>query len=652
MRFSPVLFAWTVLAGLPLACQGPKGPNPEHATPAPGSAPTQGPTAESLEESIDQVSTALALLDFKEARSVIDALEFERLVATAEQALANGEPRSALRPLERAMKLKSGDANTLYLRGQAAYEAAPNDSQPGFFYGDACSFLRQSYEAGVHAHGTPGAQEYRALVFASRAAHLIPDPTQALDLARMAGRVQAKLRTDNVPLPVLDNPLEKVWAEASFARYIEIKRADGDAAEALAEAEDKLRSYAGRRPLDPWGFKNLSNLYLWDQRPKDARAQLELALELAPEDQTLVDQYFSLNWRNFGWEDTVTKTEELSAQFPSSAITHWYVGMAYFYRGLELFEGNAAETDAEVFESAAEAFKRSRELRPAFEPNALAYEASCLSAAGWIQYHSDELGEAEQTFRSMEALFTGGMKAAPESRMPNGVVGLAFLAQKYHANGQADVEALEQAAAIGDFLFTYDALDSNLANNAGFLNRDASVMHARIAGVMTGRASQAEGAAERGNLLRSAAQEQARAQVLMERSYAAYQVAADLAPTDIRICNDAGLILTYYLRNDPKQAEVYLRQSIANAEEQEIWNSPETDAYVAWGDAYQNLAVLFLSAKNDPARAKTFLTKALEIGPEGREGQRPMLEIFDRLIAGETVGHGSFGQMIWNAPGK
>ncbi len=652
MRLSPLTIAWTALVGLSLACHGPRSQDSAAQNPVPGPGSTQGPTAEDLKESIDQVSTALALLDFKEARSVIDAMQFERLIVAAKKALAAGDPRSALRPLELAMDLKEDDAHTLYLRGQAAYAAAPNDSQPGFFYGDACTFLRQSYDSGVRAKGTPGADEYRALVNASRAAHRIPDAEQALDLARLAGRVQEKLRTDGIPLPVLEDPLEKVWAEASFARYIELKRAGEDASEAFTDAQDKLRSYAGRRPLDAWGFTNLSNLYLWEQRPKDASAQLELALELASDDETLFDRYFSLNWRNFGWDMTVTKMEDLSARFPSSAIAHWYVGMSFFYQGLERFEANAAETDPGIFESAEEAFAKSREMRSSIETNALTYEASCRSALGWIQYHQNDLDGAEDSFRSMESLFEHGMKAAPEPRMPSGVVGLAFLAQKYHAEGQADVEALEQAAAIGDFLFDYDPLDSNLANNAGFLNRDASVMHARIASELARRAEKAEGTAERGNLARSAAQHQERAQVLMERSYAAYQIAVERAPEDIRICNDAGLIMTYYLRTDPEQAEVYLRQSIANADAQEIWNQPETDAYEAWGDAYQNLAVLYLSAKNDPARAKTFLTKALEIGPESREGMRPMLEIFDRLIAGEAVGHGAFGQMIWGKPAK
>ncbi len=236
--------------------------------------------------------------------------------------------------------------------------------------------------------------------------------------------------------------------------------------------------------------------------------------------------------------------------------------------------------------------------------------------------------------------------------MPSGVVGLAFLAGKHHAGGQQDVEALEQAAAIGDFLFDYDPEDASLANNAGFLNRDAGVMHEMLGRQMKKRAEGAEGAAERSNLLRRAGQRGERAQVLMERSYEAYQKAAALAPDDVRIQNDAGLIMTYYLRTDMEQAEAYLRRSIAVAEEQEVWNDPESDNHEAWGDAYQNLAVLYLTHKKDPASAKTLLTKALEIGPESREMHRPMLEIFDRLIAGENVGMGPFGQMIWQPEPK
>ncbi|MEZ5975189.1 MAG: hypothetical protein R3E96_10210 [Planctomycetota bacterium] len=456
-----------------------------------------------------------------------------------------------------------------------------------------------------------------------------------------------KLKQDEIALPQLEVPLERAWAEAAFARYIELKRSGEPAEEMLGETEDLLRRHAARQPLDPWSFRTLSHLYQWEQRKDDARAQMERALALAPDDEGIYEELFSLNWRSFGWAETTRSMEQLSAASPASAYGHWYTGMSRFYLALEGFEKTPADLGTELWQSAESAFQRSRELRPDFADGAMAYEASCRSAVGWCHFKRDELDASERAFRSAEAVFPGGLRAAPEPRLPSAVVGLAFLAGKLHDADEQDVEALEQAAAIGDYLFGYDDADANLANNAGFLNRDVAVLHERIGREMRRRAEGAEGTAERANLLRRATQERERAQVLIERSYAAYQRAAELAPEDIRIQNDAGLVMTYYLQTDLDAGEAYLRKAIELAEQQEIWNQSGSDLHTAWGDAYQNLAVLYLVFKHDPVRAKTFLTKALEIGPEDREQYRPMLERLDRQIAGEDVDNGNFGRMVW-----
>lgn len=651
-RTALVATGWLAASCL-AACHGPLDTSPERAFG--GDHPDSLLSAdESVRhaEALDTIGSALGQHDYAAARGVIDGLEWDRVVALARAALRANEPRQALNPLDRALALRPDDAETLWMRGQAAFEAASGDSQPGFFYSDATQFLRRSYEQGVLAKGSPGPEDYRSVLQASLAARLIPDAEQALQLARMAGRVQSKLKSDGTPLPEVEVPLEKAWAQAAFDVYIQQKRSGQPAEEMFRETEDLLKRHAARAPLDPWSFRSLSNLYLWEQRAEDARTQMVKALDLAPEDPTYYEELFSLNWRNFGWEETAQKMHELRDAGPASPYAQWYAAMADFYLALEGFESTPANLETERWEAAEEGFLRARQLQPDFETSALEYEASCRSAVGWCHYHKDELDAAERSFRSMENLFEGGLQAAPEARMPSGVVGLAFLAQKYHSRGQQDVEALEQAAAIGDFLFDYDPENASLANNAGFLNRDAAVMHFMVSQRLRQRAETAEGAAERANLLRRAEQEEARARVLMERCVEAYRVAARLAPDDVRIQNDAGLVLTYYQRVDFDEAERYLRRSIEAAEEQEVWNDPESNAYEAWGDAYQNLAVLYLTHKNDPARAKTFLTKALEIGPPSREALRPMMEILDRQIAGENVGNGAFGQMVWPDPAQ
>ncbi len=57
------------------------------------------------------------------------------------------------------------------------------------------------------------------------------------------------------------------------------------------------------------------------------------------------------------------------------------------------------------------------------------------------------------------------------------------------------------------------------------------------------------------------------------------------------------------------------------------------DLTEAWGDAHQNLGVLELTLRRDGAKARRWLERALEIGPESREQRRPLLEVCDQLIA-------------------
>ena len=572
------------------ACHGPlDGANRDPFDGTRPSETTGADAAEARDAAVDQVRSALEEMDFAAAREVIDGLEWNEVLAQAEAAMQAGQPRLALDPLDRALALRPDDVKALALRGRAAFEAASGDSQPGFFFTDATEFLRRAYEQGVMKQGVPGPAEYRSVLEASVAARLIPDPEQALELARMAGRVQDKLKTDGTPLPEVSVPLERAWAQAAFDVYIQEKRSGQPAEAMFRETEDLLNRHAARAPLDPWSFRSLSNLYLWEQRPEDARAQMIKALDLAPEDPTYYEELFSLNWRNFGWEETARKMHELREAGPASPYAQWYAAMADFYLALEGFEATPAKLETDLWEAAEAGFLRARELQPDFEASALQYEASCRSAVGWCHYHKDELDASERAFRSMESLYEGGLQAAPEARMPSGVVGLAFLAQKHHSRGQQDVEALEQAASIGDFLFEYDPENASLANNAGFLNRDAAVMHFLVSQRLARQGAAAEGAAERANLLRRSEQEEARARVLMERCVEAYRVAARLAPDDVRIQNDAGLVLTYYQRVDFEEAERYLRRSIEVAEEQEVWSDPESNAYEAWGDAYQNL---------------------------------------------------------------
>jgi TPR repeat protein len=95
----------------------------------------------------------------------------------------------------------------------------------------------------------------------------------------------------------------------------------------------------------------------------------------------------------------------------------------------------------------------------------------------------------------------------------------------------------------------------------------------------------------------------------------------------VRIVNDTALITTYYLHTDLDLAEQYLRRSIVMGEEQlapdfereEVLSQSEIDALTeAYGDAYQNLGVLYLLHKDDPETAVGYFERSAKIGPAPR----------------------------------
>ena len=124
------------------------------------------------------------------------------------------------------------------------------------------------------------------------------------------------------------------------------------------------------------------------------------------------------------------------------------------------------------------------------------------------------------------------------------------------------------------------------------------------------------------------------ARELMERSWLAYQDAARIAPEDVRIVNDAGLVLVYYLHRHLDLAEGFFRRCIELGEGQvrdmEAKLQAETAAGAdvselesslyqlreAWGDAHQNLGALEFVHRNDSAAAIPLLERSVEIGPE------------------------------------
>lgn len=635
--FPPLIAALWALA----ACQNTSGP----ADPPPrGDTPRQQPAAVAAEAvpeaartgalapeasgaddgAVAAVTAAIAAGDLAGAHELLGPLVVEEKLAEARELLASGDPRDALLPLDDALRLAPENADSWSLRGTAAFRTAASDSQAGFFYQEALDNFEEALRTGP--------RDAEVLLGASRAARMSFEAAKALDYAREAMEQLAGID----PRPTFEVEPERVLCEPAFDVYVERRNAGEPAAELFAEIEDNLQRLLGRAPEDAWAWSQLANLYQWDGRPEEAIASLERALELSPDDTGLHDRYIGLV-RSAGGRDAVLEAyTRIEERRPGLALTSWYLGVETFEAAVDGLR--AGEDRRDDFRRAEQLLQHCRELQPDYTTSCLGYEVMCHNGVGWCLLNADEPAAAEAAFVATEEVLEGGLQWQVEGRLLSGVMGLQFVADKYSQDPQ-DAVQLGHAAEIFAFLHGYLPDDPNFANNAGFFHRDAGVALDLQARIARDRASREE--AEATALEREADQLEARAREHMEKSLVAYVDAARLAPEDVRIVNDTGLIMTYYTRRDPERAEEYLLRAVelgTRQVEESTLSEDEHEALLeAWGDAHQNLGVLYLTMKDDPQSAIEWFEKSVEIGPVPREMvTRYWIPAAQRALAGEA----------------
>ena len=139
----------------------------------------------------------------------------------------------------------------------------------------------------------------------------------------------------------------------------------------------------------------------------------------------------------------------------------------------------------------------------------------------------------------------------------------------------------------------------------------------------------------------------------MQRSYDAYLDAARLAPTDVRIVNDTALIAVYYLHEDLDRAEEMLRRSIEmGAKQLETRELDDEARYAlanAYGDAFQNLGVLYLWQRRDREEARKLLESSLGKGDERPVVTQVLLPLCDASEE-ELAQAESEGLRPWGVP--
>jgi tetratricopeptide (TPR) repeat protein len=368
---------------------------------------------------------------------------------------------------------------------------------------------------------------------------------------------------------------------------------------------------------------------------------------------------------------------EFDAAHQGNALSAWFQGVEVF--GAAVADLQANRDSIPGFEAARAHFARCRELEPSYEPNARGYEVMCQNGVAWALYAERDLEGAQEAFLATEELLDGGLEWQIEGSLSSALLGLQFVADQHvqRGEGEFDLTGKAEAAAIFDLLREYKPDDPDFANNAGFFHRDTCVIlelqaqlaerHARgEKRVRVDSGGDIEDSTwetvqievspqEREQALSDAAALRAAAREHALASEAAYLAAAALAPEDVRVQNDAAVVMVYHTRRDVAGTRALLERAIELGESQV--QDPELSAedhdrlLEAWGDAWQNLGLLSLTLEHDPEAAREAFAKAFEIGPRPRVDRRwievAALPACDRMAAGDPQALEGLDPRLW-----
>ncbi len=625
-------------AALVFACRSPGSLAPEPELDASASPPDPEAEGEVGQEAARLIEAGR----FEEARAMLDELLLSGSLERARAQLSGGSPEDALTTLDRVLELAPEDEQARRLKADASLQLAEAKIQSGgsagLIEGALSDALHYYEDLGESAHTHFGA---------SRAAWLLGRKEEALAFAR---RGLALRREGEHGLHALGLSPERIYAEQVFDAYVSARSASSEEAGALfLETEEALGRVLGRASVDPWAWSRLSDLYEWEGALADAKGACERGLARAPEDAGLLERLARVCPALGGRAAALKTFEDYVRRHPEVMAGRWHLAEARFQLALQGYKQDPRVLDPAPFAAAEAEFRAVRERAPERTQATLGYEVVCRLARGWCAFHAGDLALAQAEFLAMNALFERGIEWSLPGELESGIQGLFLVADAHGARDE-----LEAAGEVFETLHALQPEQVLWANNAGFFLRDSAFAlekeGKKLCRAARGALTNAEAltelraltgmgsvpsasAEERAVFARAANERCVRARALMERSWQAYRPAAELAPEDVRVVNDAALVLVYYLHHDLEWAEQALlrcvelggpqvearKSALALEESPERASALEVELTLlteAWGDAHQNLGVLaWVHRRNAPA-ARAWLEKALEIWPD------------------------------------
>ncbi len=637
----------------------------------------------SRDEAAGAAIEAIRANDFDRAREILgQELVVERL-DKGRADLDAGNPAAALPAIDRALQIDPRHRGALRLRAEGLMMLGEDRMNAGgsFVLGTFEDAERAFERSGPDAFAWFG--RARAAYLQNRASDAHDFAQRGARLLRDQATVEASAPTDenaqaasegrdpsDPPIPLLEQyrfgSAQRILADSCYLAYAEAAQAaydqtpDADAAveaalylEALGEIDALVATAPDR--ADTWLL--LSNLHLYRSQAtgnwQDTQRALDATragLDRLPDDPSLLGRLTSTARTLGGNARAAEVLGSYVASNPAGFQGVMALSQVHFENGLELVPTDL--TDAEGFGLAREQFNlaearfvEAESLATGEAAGSVAsWKAISITASGWMAYWGEDLESARAEFLRSEDVMQGGAQVTYGDRMRSGVRGLQGLVGKHNERGD-----LGLARDVQDDLVRLLPDDSTMWNDAGFFRREVANALQFRARELCRAAGGEETDPERLTQLRSVAEvanelygteaekrmfrehsetlsEAARTE--MERSAQAYEQAILLAPDDVVVLNDSALIYVHYLHRDLELAEQrFLRAIELGGEilaEEDLDDETRNLVSVPYGDAHENLGVLYLEHSEQPERARAFFKRALEFGP----GPRPKITEF------------------------
>lgn len=659
----------------------------------------------SIEQAKGAVQEATRAGQLERAREILGDLLLIEYGLQIDAALSGDDPASALPLIKQSLAIRPKAVGLLRQRAEALLLLAEQTGRSG----RSGAFVQSAFEDALRSF-RECPDDARSLFGQSRAHWWLNRSAEALACAERGAALLRQGAPEPAGLPPALSETypfggaQEILAQAAYLAFADAAQREIDRApDADTERADRLYeralaesdAAASVQPQQAATWIRIANLELFrgaarqdPARTDAALAALSRGLLLAPDDAALLARLVEVAGQAGGPARALAELERQAAAFPDGARTRFELAKARFQSARASMPADGRDERANeaargLFASARDLCLELAEGGPAeLAEQARGFAVISQAGLGWVSFNSGDDGRAEREFLATEELMPGGLRWRWEGVIGSAEQGLALIVAR-----MADRNDLERAAEISENLARLVADVADYANNAGFFWRDAAValesqaadlcalasagpllgvdgkplqgesLERALADLRSsaGVAPELHGTEAEKRLFREAASKRLqRAREWMARSAEGYRRAAQLAQEDVRVLNDAALVLVHYVHADLEQAEAWLERALQLGElqlaEAPLDEQQRYDLTEATGDAAYNLGILYLDHRNQPERARYYFERSLEIGPGDVARIAGTREFFLPRCSGERPADPRDSVLAWGRP--